>query len=43
MNEMGQVCDWESSGEKNAYRLLVPKPKGKRKLGKLTRTWEVWT
>ena len=31
INETGQVCDNKSSGNKNAYRVLVRKPKEERK------------
>ena len=34
-NEIGQVCDKQSSGKKNAYRVLVRKPKEKDNLENL--------
>jgi hypothetical protein len=37
-DEMGRVCD--TMGEtRNAYRILVGKPKGKRPLGRRRRRW----
>jgi hypothetical protein len=37
-DEMGRACG--TNGEKrNAYRIFVGKPEGKRPLGRLTRRW----
>jgi hypothetical protein len=35
---MGRACS--TNGEKNAYRILVGKPGGKRPLGRPRRRWE---
>jgi hypothetical protein len=37
-DEMGGACS--TNGEKNAYRILVRKPEGKRPLGRRRRRWE---
>jgi hypothetical protein len=38
VDEMGRACS--TNGEKNAYRILVGKPEGKRPLERPRRTWE---
>jgi hypothetical protein len=38
VDEMGINC--RTNGEKNAYKILVGKPEGKRQLGRSSRTWE---
>jgi hypothetical protein len=36
---MGRACS-ASGGKRNAYRILVGKPEGKRPLGRPKRRWE---
>jgi len=36
---MGGVC---STRERNAYKILIRKPEGKRPLGRPRRRWEEW-
>jgi hypothetical protein len=31
---------WDAWGKRNAYRIMVGKPEGKRPLGRLRRRWE---
>jgi hypothetical protein len=36
---MGRACSTNGEKKKNAYRILVGKPEGKRPLGRPRRTW----
>jgi hypothetical protein len=36
---MGGECSTDGGEERNAYRLLVEKPEGKRPLGRSSRRW----
>jgi hypothetical protein len=38
-DEMGRACSTNGGEERNAYRILVGKPKGKRPMGRPRRTW----
>jgi hypothetical protein len=38
-DETGGVCSMNKRGKRNAYKLLVAKPDGKRALGRPRRRW----
>jgi hypothetical protein len=39
MDEMGRACSTNGGEKRNAYRIFVRKPVGKRPLGRLRRRW----